>query len=62
MGAALTRNIIAKIKKVLNELTKRELNNCLVPRENIGSTSLAKVNGMLQLFNNKTAFQPIALG
>ena len=54
-------NILATVHQIHKELTSWGKNNFLVPRGKIGKLFLAELNRILQMFNNKTQYEPIAL-
>ena len=50
-----------RINDIHQELTTWMKNNFLVPRGKIGKAFIAELNRILQMFNYKTKFEPIAL-
>ena len=54
-------NIMAKITAVHQELTTWRKNSFLISKGKVGKSLLAELNRMLQMFNNKTQYEPIAL-
>ena len=53
--------ISRRIEMAHQELVKWNKNNFLVPRGKVGKTFITELNRLFQLFNNKTAWEPIAI-